>query len=428
MQLHRRAPLHLVPALSVAALLCAPERASAQQPLSEFLAGADERSTDIREARMAARGAGSAVDEARGRLLPSGSATASYTRNEYEVVVNLGDRGTATITPYDQLDARFAITVPILDVSAWESFFAAEASADAADDRAEAARDTVRMTVVQTWHQLVAARAMVLAAEASLAANESAREAAAARVEVGMSPAAELARAEAEAARARQSLAEARLAATLAAQNLEVITGLTPNDASVTLTDDLHSERSLDTFLAGVEALPAVRAADGDVRASERSRDAAIAALFPTIAGTLSQRFTNAAGFGPTSVWALQLTATFSIDFGRPFAIESRDAAADGARVRAEETRLLTTAAITEAWHRVASMIERASAAQASLDANTRASEDARARFDAGAGTQLEAILSERDRFSAEVNHIQAIGDLLVARAALRIRAGMELD
>ena len=409
----------------VAAWLVTP-RAQAQQPLSEFIDASDEHSTDVREAIEAARGAGSAVDEARGRLLPSATATGSYTRNEREVVVNLGVDRTAVITPFDQLDARFSLNVPLLDLTAWESFFASEATADAAEARAELARDTVRITVVQTWHSLVASRALVEAAESTLAAAETARQAAAARVEVGVSPPAELARAEAEAARARQSLAEARLGATLAAQNLTVLTGLTPSEVRIALTDDLHPEPSLDTFVAGVEGLPAREAAGHDVRAAERLRDGAWMAFLPTFSGTLSERITNAAGFGPNSVWALSVTATWTLDFIRPFTVETREASLAAARIREEETLLLSEAAIVEAWHRVASLIERAAAAQAALDATTRASEDARARFEAGAGTQLEAILSERDRFSAEVSHIQAIGDLRVARAALRIRAGMD--
>jgi outer membrane protein len=409
----------------------APSVTAAQQPLSEFLDSADVHSTDIREARETARGSGSAVDEARGRLLPTGTATGTYTRNEFAIQVQLDPTdptAVRVISPLDQFDARLALSMPLLDLGAWESFFAAEATADASRERSAAARDSVRMTIVQLWHQVVASRAMVTAAEAALAANESAREAAAARVEVGVSPAAELARAEAESARARQSLAEARLNALVAAQNLEVTTGLRPSDVAVVLTDDLHAEAPLDSFASGAEGLPALRAAEADRRAGERMLEGAWFALLPTINVTLAERFTNAAGFSASSFWTLAFGATWTLDFVRPFAIETREASLAAARIREEETLLLSRAAIVEAWHRVASMIERASAAQASLDANTRAAEDARARFDAGAGTQLESILSERDRFSAEVNHIQAVGDLLVARAALRIRSGMDLE
>lgn len=402
-----------------------PSTVLAQQPLAEFIAAADRSATDVREADEAARAAGSAVDEARGRLFPTVSASAIYTRNEREVTVNL-PTGTAVITPYDQLDGRFSLTVPIIDVSIWESFFAAEATADAASERAVLARDTVRMTVVTTWHSLVAARALIRAAEAALAAAEVSRDGARARVEVGVSPEAEAARAEAEVARAVQSLSEARLLETLAAQSLEVTTGIVPDEREVSLAVDLAAPPSLEELVADLDTLPAVRAARADTRAATRLRDAAVAALFPTISGTASERVTNAAGFGPASQWAIAITATLTFDFVRPYTVETRDATLDGARVREEETRLLAEAGIVEAWSRVGSLVERATAAGVALEASTRAASDAHDRFEAGAGSQLEAVLAERDRFNAEVVRIQALGDLAVARAALMVRAGRD--
>nr|MDQ3033952.1 TolC family protein [Myxococcota bacterium] len=59
------------------------------------------------------------------------------------------------------------------------------------------------------------------------------------------------------------------------------------------------------------------------------------------------------------------------------------------------------------------------------VTATARAVEDARVRFDAGAGTQLDLIQAERDLFQAEVSLIQALADLHVAHAALRIRSGL---
>lgn len=421
---------HALATLVGTALAAQAASAQAQQPLAEFLVAGDRTATDVREADELARAAGSAVDEARGRLFPTISATGIYTRNEREVVVNLSmDPAmprSAVITPYDQLDGRFTLTVPIVDVSIWESFFAAEASAEAAGERATLARDTVRMTVVTTWYSLVAARALVRATEAALGAAESAREGAAARVEVGVAPAAEGARAEAEVARARQTLAEARLLATLAAQSLEVTTGIHPDDTEVDLAVDLGAPPALDDLIAELDGLPAVRAARADARAAERSRDAAWAALFPTVTGSASERVTNASGFGPATQWAISLTATWTFDFVRPFTIETREATLAGARVREEEARALAEAGIVEAWHRVGALIERVTAAGAALEASTRAADDARARFEAGAGSQLEAILAERDRFSAEVGLIQAAGDLAVARAALLVRSGRD--
>ena len=93
------------------------------QPLVR-LRDADQR-LQSQAARAALAQARSQADEARARLLPSFTATGAYTRNEIEVVFrSTAPDGTMlqrTITPYDQLDARFVLTVPIVDASssAW---------------------------------------------------------------------------------------------------------------------------------------------------------------------------------------------------------------------------------------------------------------------------------------------------------------------
>jgi len=401
-----------------------PGAAAAQQPLSEFLTAADDGNLDLRAARAALAQTRSQVDEARARLLPSASATGTYTRNEFEVAVDFGGRQ-AVMSPYDQLDGRFTIAVPILDLSAWASFFSAEASADAAAGRTENAEREARAAVVVLWHQLVGSRMVVSAAERSLAVAEQSRTNAAARVEVGAAPQLELDRAEAEVQRARQSLAEAQLNATLAARNLRNATGLEPSDRLVQLDDDLAPEPDLQRYLAEVEQHPLIQASRADALAAERGEHAAWLSLAPTISGQFTERVTNAAGFGPSNQWAAGVTATWNLDFGRPASINTRGAAAERARIGLEQARQQVETQIFEAWQRVSTSRARAEAAAAALTAMRRASEDARARFETGAATQLDVIQTERDLFTAEVQHIQAIADLRVARAVLRIRSGV---
>ena len=57
-----------------------------------------------------------------------------------------------------------------------------------------------------------------------------------------------------------------------------------------------------------------------------------------------------------------------------------------------------------------------------------RASQDAHARYEAGAATQLEVITADRDLLQAEEARIAAIADLRIARQTLRIRAGMDVE
>jgi outer membrane protein len=419
-----------------ALVLLTTSSAAAQQPLDEFLDSARTRALDVREAEAALEQASSQVAEARARLLPSVTGVATYQRNEPEVVVRIpgmDEMGNpivreAAVTPANQLSASATLSVPVLDLGAWASFFQAGATEDAASAQAELAQQNVSVAVVQLWHQVVAQRALVRAAERNVETTQRSRDAAAARVEVGAAAQLELARAQAELARAEQSLAEARLQARLAARNLEDLTAMRPSDAAVDLADDLAAEAPIERFAARADELPAARAARHLERASEIGRNGAWLALLPSVSANASARYSNAAGFGQQDAYAVGVSATWVLDFGRPARLETASAALDVARVRAERARQESATAIFDAWERVESLRASARAAQVQLDASRRAAEDARARFEAGAATQLDLIVAERDFFQAEVGSIQAIANLRVARAVLRVRSGMELD
>lgn len=425
------------PLLAALAVAASPSLAAAQQPLSRFLQSADEHALDVREAQATMRQARSQVDEARARLLPVVTGQLSYQRNDpvVEITIPTGgidDMGNpvtrqASITPQDQLGATASVSVPLLDLGAWTGYFATEASADASDAMLELTHQNVDVAVVQVWHQLVGQRALVEAAERNLEATQRSRDAAAARTEVGVSGQLELARAEAELARARQSLSEAQLMATLAARNLENLTGLRPTETAVELEDDLEAEPPLERFLRRAGDMPAVRAARHQARAAGIQRDGAWMALLPTISATGVARWSNAAGFGQQDSYYVGLTATWSLDFARPARIGTASAALDAAAVRSERAAQQVETAIFEAWERVQSSRASAEAATAALEASRRAASDAAARFEAGAATQLDQIQAERDLFQAEVARIQAIANLRVARAVLRIRSGMDV-
>lgn len=393
--------------------------------LEQLLAAAHDENADLAAARAALAQARSQADEARARLLPSFVATGSYQRNEIQVQVQLSADRVATITPYDQLDARFALNVPILDLSSWAGFFSAEASGDAASSRADQAVDDVEVAVTQLYYSLVAGRAMMESAERSRVVAEQALAFATARREAGVAPVSEVARAEAEALRARQMQQEAELQVTLAERNLVNLTGVDLHGRSLAPLEgaDPTPLEGLDVYLDAIDELPATRAARHDVIAAERGVHAAWFGLAPTVAGSAAERFTNAAGFGPSNQWTLNVTATWQLDFGRPAAIGTRDATLAATRARLERAEQQARLQIEDAWHRASALSARLETAEAVLVASTRAAEDTRARYEVGVASQLELVQAERDLFSAEVSRTQARADLAVARATLQIRS-----
>jgi outer membrane protein TolC len=396
--------------------------------LEALVAAAHENHADLEAARAAVSIARSQADEARARLLPSFTATGTYTRNEIEVVFRTqaadGSVISRTITPYDQLDARFAVVVPIVDASAWAGFLSAEATGDAAAERASLAQDDVDVAVTQLYYQLVGSRALVDVAERSHAVASQALLFTRARQEVGVASVSELARAEAEVLRAEQAREEAGLAVTLAERNLANLTGVELRGRALPeiAAEETAPSGTLEDHIQHLDDTPAVRAARADVLAAERGVHAGWLAFVPTVAGTASERVTNAVGFGPNSSWSVALTATWTLDFLRPAQVGTRDASLSAARARLERAEQQARLQIEDAWHRSHALAARARTTAAVLDASRRAAEDARARYEVGVASQLELVQAERDLFAAEVSRVQALADLAVARATLAIR------
>jgi outer membrane protein len=404
--------------------------AAAQQPLPELLRAAAERSFAARLARAALDEAGGRADQARGRLLPSLSARASYTRNQEEVVAEFpggpgGEIQRATIVAEDQLEATIRLDVPLLDVAAWSRFLGAEQRTEAARARLARAAQSVSSQVVSAYYQLVAARALVEATERSIATAEDNLRAVEARFAAGIASEVDRQRARADVARAQQTRAEAELDVALSTRRLERLTGMRPSEARVTLEDALQAEAPLERWLGAAEETPAVQAADREVRAAELERDAAWQTLLPVVSAFASERFTNAAGFGPNALWALGVELRWQLDFALPASFVSSERTLARARVEAEQARDEAQTGIYEEWHRVRTLLERARAARAAEEASIAAARAARARYDAGTGTQLEVSQTERDRLSAEVSRVQADADLRVARLTLRLESGL---
>jgi outer membrane protein TolC len=121
----------IVGALGTATALGAGD-AQALQRLEEFRAGARTQNLDVREAAQLVQQRDAEATQASRKLLPTLTATAGYTRNQYEASVTTplgnGETRTATITPQNQLDALVTVSVPVVDVAAWRRADASEAT------------------------------------------------------------------------------------------------------------------------------------------------------------------------------------------------------------------------------------------------------------------------------------------------------------
>jgi len=412
-----------------AALWLATSPAFALQTLSDFMASAKTRSLDNREAALVAEQRSAEVDLAWGKVLPALTARGAYTRNQYESKLP-PTFGGATLTPLNQLDATFTVDVPLIDIAGWSRVAAAKATAEAADARSLGTTQETQRAIAQRYYQLVAADALVESAARALSSAEAGYNIAVARKNAGAGTDLDIDRAQVEIERARQNGADAELLRAVSRKALESLSGLAPSGGGAPLDDNLVEEAPLETWGgADVSPLPLVRAAELDKKAADRTSTAAKAALVPVIAATATERLSNAAGFGGHKAnWTAGLTATWRIDYATVGGIKAGGAGADVAAVREDKAKLTARDRIHDAWQQVHASIAKSRAARAQVKASVHAAALAKDRYVNGAGTQLDLIQAERDSFAAEVQRIQADGDLLYARIALRLGAGRPVD
>jgi len=425
-------------------------RASAQlpgsaglQPLGEFLRSAALRNFDNREGRALLAQREHEASEARSRLLPSLTVQSDYINNQYlgaaAIPIGASTTGGApatrnvVITPLEQHDLSASVTLPLLDLASWSTVGAANATREAQRAQVGATQLEVQKTVARTWYQLVGAAAVARAARRTLAAARDNASVIATRVEAGLASELDAKRALAEVERDRQAIEEADYTVGNLSRSLATVSGLAPAmDTSMATSslpsDDLHAEAPLSDWLTKLNAVPSVEAANHDRQASSLTAAAARAALLPSVSAQLTERATNATGFGQSPYHVLELLGTWTLDASDANSARAQASAAEAAAVRAEHASADASDAVTDAWQHVQSQIAEVRAARSSLDASRAAAAVARRGYESGRATMLDVVQADRDAFSAEVTTLQAEGDLAWARANLRLTAGRSLE
>jgi outer membrane protein TolC len=407
------------------AVLCAPSRASALQPLEAFLNSAQETNPDVRAQVATVNQRQAEMDRATGALLPALQAQGTFTQNQYEVSFPakiLGGTGTITTLPQHQLDGAISLSVPLVDVAAWERRAAARATRDGSHADLASSRLDLSRRVAQAYYQLVASEAVLLSAQHNLELSRDNAALTVTRRDGGTASELDVQRAKGDVARAEQDVVTATLNVTTVRRALETLSGVRPEPTSELLADDLHEEAPLETWLVGSERLAPVQSARAAQRSAEESARAAGAAWLPTLMGSAQQRFTTAPALTlHHEYYFLQITAAWKIDATVPAALRAQRAAAELAGARADGVRRQVGDAIFNDWYRIRANIDRARAARTQVEAARVAAGLARDRYQGGIATQLDVLQAQQDLFRAEISRIQADADLAFSRASLRV-------
>ncbi|MFZ5892944.1 MAG: TolC family protein [Myxococcota bacterium] len=403
-------------ALALAATVSTARSAHATQPLEAFIERANTQSFEARESGALVGQREAEADAALGGLLPTASARGVYTRNQYEA--SFGGR---YLQRKNQFDGYLQLDVPLVNISNYHRYKAGKALAEATAEQRAATRLDVGRNVTRAYFNFLGASALVRSAELSVKATEDNLRVVQARRDAGAATDLDRERALANVERARQDVADAELSRDLAARQLETLSGLTPTPAESFPVDDLHEEAPMQTWLSQSEQTPAAKAARSAQIAAEHSRKAASTALYPTLSGTATERFTNASGFTPSPIYTFQLVAQIRFDYATLATSRAQAFAAEASGIRSERTTRSLQDATFEAYRRVQTNIVKCRAARSQAAAAARASALSSERYAAGVATQLDVTQAQRDAFLADASRIMADADLAAARAQLRL-------
>lgn len=401
------------------------------QPLSAFVASAQQHNPENLEIRATADQAAAQRDAARANYLPSLTAQGVYTRNQYESAFALSPEQSITIQAQNGYDAYFTLAVPLIQVGAWAQHRAAGVQAALAEANRTTTANGVEQRVTQAYYQLLGAEAVAYAADQSLEVARDNLKTVRDRQQLGTASDLDLQRAIASVAGAQQDVANAQQGVVSGRRTLESLSRLAPEPAARSnyREDDLRDEAPLASWMKDGSSLVAVRPAELAVTAADASRDAARAAWLPTIAGQFQEHLTNAGGFsGHDTVYTATVTANWRLDFGIQPKVRAETAGVAIARARLDGAQRAAEDEIFQAWQQVRLGIEKARAARAQLDAAKLAQTIARDRYAGGVATQLEVVQAQRDFFQAAISQVQADFDLQYARALLRLSARRTSD
>jgi outer membrane protein TolC len=409
-------------------VLLAAHSAFALQPLMHFLESAKTRNPEVKEATANAKVQEADADASLGQLLPSVSARGVYTHNQYEGAFEMpqadGTTSRLVFQPQNQLDAVLSLNVPIVDLPGQARLRAGRAVARAADQERSAAVVSIFEQVAVAYQRTVGSYAMLAAAEKSASTSQESLKLVEDRKAAGAASELDASRAHAAVEKALSDVEETRLSLSLARRQLHALSGLAPDVLvpSRKETPSLVSETALEFWLERAAQTPAAAASKTAIDAASEGRLAGSLAYLPTLSAAFDQRFTNATGFiGRTSVYNITATLQWQFDLSVPAKARSLKASAEAAEARAEKQLTAIREHVAEQWHRVQTNIAKVKASRAQREAAQLAERLAKERYSAGATTQVELTLSQREAFEADALNVQSEADLELSRTLLRI-------
>ena len=403
--------------------------------LPDALAELDAQNLTLAQARARAGEASGVARQAAASLLPTVSATASYTRNRDEAVVALplqpGTplRAPIAIQPLEQLAVTGAARVPLVVPNAWFELSAARSGARAASLSAEAARSEVRAGFAQAAHGALAAEEAVAATErAAESAAELARSAER-RVAAGTAAPLDALRARTEQVRREGDLVRARAELERARLALGILLGReTPVRVVVPALAQPGPPEEREALVAvALTARPELAAQRAQVDAAQALVRGAWARLAPQLsAGASIFRADVAYPTGEKDGWRVTVDLSWplydgGLRYGKRREAEAQRAFASAA---AEAQRLAIVQEVQDGLRDVAVAAEQLRLAETQGRLADDAAASARRSYDAGVASSLDVIDANDRLYAADVQLADARARAAQSRIALDRASG----
>ena len=430
--------------------------AQAGQNLLDTYDQALRNDTELLTAQAESGAADARYRQARGQLLPSLSASASYTRVEQEQTFESPEGGDAGAggglsffggndgpTTSDQQSYSLDLTQPLFNWTAWQAKDAADARRDQAVLSLSNAEQALIVRVAEAYFDVLAARDALNSAREQQRSIQSQLDRAEAAFEAGLDPITDQQEAQSsldsamvDAIDAENELASARDALiTLTGRAPDALSGIDVTETMPDMAVD-GAGRDRDAWLAvALQRSPQVAASEAAWRAAREDIGAERGGHLPTVnlvgrVGRQEQLFPLGAG-GQANL--VDETRSIGVELQMPlFSGGATRAAVSEAEYNAEQARLDVISArrqllidINDAYRNVQTTERRLAALDRAIASGQTALEAAQAGYRLGNRTILDVIDAQITLVQRRADRKQAWYDHALARLRLREAAGV---
>jgi outer membrane protein TolC len=338
------------------------------------------------------------------------------------------------VGPFNYFDLRARLTQSIADLTALNNYRSANESLHAAEFQSKDARDLVVLATGGAYLQVAAAKARVISARSQLEAAEALFKQTAEQRAVGLVAQIDVNKSEVQSLTQRQRLVTLENDLSKQKINLARIIGLPPNDKFDIANDIPYAESPSTTEDDAVaEALtkrPDIQAAEAQIRAAERARDAARAERMPSLSMNADY---GAIGTNPAqSHGTFSVTGTLRIPIwqgGRAEGdIEQASAALDQRRAELADAKSRAESDVRSAYLDIGSAASQVELARRNLDVTRQTLELTRQRFEAGVTDAVDVSQQQAAVASSELDYINGVFAHNVAKLGLARAAGDAAD